>query len=168
MQIVVATYGTRIRVRKGLLVVEGKDGARQYPLHEVDEVFLLTGGISITTKALRALLRAGAVVAVFDQRGEPLGVFMRPVGDAPAPREGASTKPPSTGGVWKPPKGGSGSRSGASWRTSSPGAGDSSGTPTTSMPSAPPRKPSPRQTPRTRCWRPRPRRRRPTGPPTER
>jgi CRISPR-associated protein Cas1 len=82
MQIVVATYGTRIRVRKGLLVVEGKDGARQYPLHEVDEVLLLTGGISITTKALRALLRTGAVVAVFDQRGEPLGVFMRPVGDA--------------------------------------------------------------------------------------
>jgi len=78
----VATYGTRIRARKGLLVVEGKDGARQYPLHEVDEVLLLTGGISITTKALRALLRAGAVVAVFDQRGEPLGVFMRPVGDA--------------------------------------------------------------------------------------
>jgi CRISPR-associated protein Cas1 len=82
MQIVVATYGTRIRVRKGLLVVEGKDGARQYPLHEVDEVLLLTGGISITTKALRALLKAGAVVAVFDQRGEPLGVFMKPVGDA--------------------------------------------------------------------------------------
>jgi CRISPR-associated protein, Cas1 family len=82
MQIVVATYGTRIRARKGLLVVEGKDGAKQYPLHEVDEVLLLTGGISITTKALRALLRAGAVVAVFDQRGEPLGVFMRPVGDA--------------------------------------------------------------------------------------
>jgi len=78
----VATYGTRIRARKGLLVVEGRDGARQYPLHEVDEVLLLTGGISITTKALRALLRSGAVVAVFDQRGEPLGVFMRPVGDA--------------------------------------------------------------------------------------
>ena len=76
------TYGTRIRARKGLLVVEGREGARQYPLHEVDEVFLLTGGISISTKALRALLRAGAVVAVFDQRGEPLGVFMRPVGDA--------------------------------------------------------------------------------------
>jgi CRISPR-associated protein Cas1 len=82
MQIVVATYGTRIRSRKGLLVVEGKDGARQYPLHEVDEVLLLTGGVSITTKALRALLRSGAVVAVFDQRGEPLGVFMRPLGDA--------------------------------------------------------------------------------------
>jgi CRISPR-associated protein Cas1 len=82
MQIVVATYGTRIRARKGLLVVEGKDGARQYPLHEVDEVLLLTGGISITTKALRALLRTGAVVAIFDQRGEPLGVFMKPVGDA--------------------------------------------------------------------------------------
>ena len=77
-----ATYGTRIRARRGLLVVEGRDGARQYPLHEVDEVLLLTGGISITTKALRALLRAGAVVAVFDQRGDPLGVFMRPVGDA--------------------------------------------------------------------------------------
>jgi len=82
MQIVVAAYGARVRARKGLLVVEGGGGARQYPLHEVDEVFLLTGGISITTKALRALLRAGAVVAVFDQRGEPLGVFMRPVGDA--------------------------------------------------------------------------------------
>ncbi len=82
MQIVVATYGTRIRARKGLLVVEGRDGVREYPLHQVDEVLLLTGGISISTKALRALLKAGAAVAVFDQRGEPLGVFMKPVGDA--------------------------------------------------------------------------------------
>lgn len=65
-----------------MLVVKGRDGAREYPLHEVDEVLLLTGGISITTRALRALLRAGATVAVFDQRGEPLGVFMKPVGDA--------------------------------------------------------------------------------------
>ncbi|MEZ0318800.1 MAG: CRISPR-associated endonuclease Cas1 [Pyrobaculum sp.] len=82
MQIVVASYGTKIAVRRGLLVVKNKDGAREYPLHEVDEVYLLTGGISITSKALRALLRAGATVAVFDQRGEPLGVFMKPVGDA--------------------------------------------------------------------------------------
>ncbi|MEL9991478.1 MAG: CRISPR-associated endonuclease Cas1 [Thermoproteus sp.] len=82
MQIVVASYGTKVAVKKGLLVVRSKAGAKEYPLHQVDEVFLLTGGISITTRALRALMRAGAVVAVFDQRGEPLGVFMRPVGDA--------------------------------------------------------------------------------------
>lgn len=82
MQILVATYGTRIRARRGLLLVEGRGGVKEYPLHDIDEVFLLTGGISITTRALRALLRAGAVVAVFDGRGEPLGVFMRPVGDA--------------------------------------------------------------------------------------
>nr|WP_287070380.1 CRISPR-associated endonuclease Cas1 [Pyrobaculum sp.] len=76
MQIAVASYGTRIRAKKGLLIVEGR---REYPPHQVDEVLLLTGGISIST---RALLRAGAVVAVFDQRGEPLGIFMKPVGDA--------------------------------------------------------------------------------------
>lgn len=82
MQIAVASYGTRIRAKKGLLIVEGREGRREYPLHQVDEVLLLTGGISISTRALRALLRAGAVVAVFDQRGEPLGIFMKPVGDA--------------------------------------------------------------------------------------
>ncbi|AET32397.1 CRISPR-associated endonuclease Cas1 [Pyrobaculum ferrireducens] len=82
MQIAVASYGTRIRARRGLLVVESPGARREYPLHEVDEVLLLTGGISISTKALRALLRAGATVAVFDQRGEPIGIFMKPVGDA--------------------------------------------------------------------------------------
>lgn len=82
MQIVVASYGAKIASRRGLLLVKTKEGERQYPLHQVDEVFLLTGGISVTTKALRALLRAGATVAVFDGRGEPLGVFMKPVGDA--------------------------------------------------------------------------------------
>jgi len=82
MQIAVASYGARIRTRKGLLVVEKGGERREYPLHQVDEVFILTGGVSITSRALRALLRAGAVVAVFDQRGEPLGIFMRPVGDA--------------------------------------------------------------------------------------
>lgn len=71
MQIAVASYGTRIRTRKGLLVVERGGERREYPLHQVDEVFILTGGVSITSRALRALLRAGAVVAVFDQRGEP-------------------------------------------------------------------------------------------------
>ncbi|MEZ0248837.1 MAG: CRISPR-associated endonuclease Cas1, partial [Thermoproteus sp.] len=82
MEIVVASYGAKVAARRGLLVVKSKEGAKEYPLHQVDEVFLLTGGISITTRALRALLRAGATVAVFDQRGEPLGVFMKPVGDA--------------------------------------------------------------------------------------
>ncbi|MGC9170931.1 MAG: CRISPR-associated endonuclease Cas1 [Thermoproteus sp.] len=82
MQIAVASYGARIRARKGLLVVESAGQRREYPLHEVDEVLLLTGGISISTRALRALLKAGATVAVFDGRGELLGVFMRPVGDA--------------------------------------------------------------------------------------
>ncbi|ACB40070.1 CRISPR-associated protein Cas1 [Pyrobaculum neutrophilum V24Sta] len=77
-----AAYGARIRARKGLLLVETKEGAREYPLHEVDEVLLLTGGISITTRALRALLAAGATVAVFSPRGEPLGIFMKPIGDA--------------------------------------------------------------------------------------
>ena len=78
----VANYGARIRARKGLLIVEGKEGRREYPLHQVDEVLLLTGGVSISTRALRMLLRAGATVVVMDARGEPLGVFMRPVGDA--------------------------------------------------------------------------------------
>ncbi|MFN3805356.1 MAG: CRISPR-associated endonuclease Cas1 [Pyrobaculum sp.] len=82
MQIVVASHGVRIRARRGLLVVESREGRREYPLHQVDEVFLMTGGISISTKALRMLLTAGATVAVFNPRGEPVGVFMKPVGDA--------------------------------------------------------------------------------------
>ncbi|MEM4023952.1 CRISPR-associated endonuclease Cas1 [Pyrobaculum sp.] len=82
MQVAVASYGARIRARRGLLVVEGREGRREYPLHQVDEVLLLTGGVSISARALRMLLRAGATVVVMDARGEPLGVFMKPVGDA--------------------------------------------------------------------------------------
>ncbi len=82
MQVVVASHGVKIKSRRGLLVVETRQDKREYPLHAVDEVYLLTSGISITTKALRSLLRSGATVAVFDQRGDPIGVFLRPVGDA--------------------------------------------------------------------------------------
>ncbi len=82
MQIVVGSYGVRIRSRKGLLVVERNGERKTYPLHDVDEVLLLTGGITISTRALRALLNAGATVAVFDGRGNPIGLFLPPVANA--------------------------------------------------------------------------------------
>jgi CRISPR-associated protein Cas1 len=71
-------YGVSLRVRKGLLTVGTKDGSETVPLAEVDAVLVLTSGVSITSKAIRALAREGIQLAVLDRRGMPVAIIHHP------------------------------------------------------------------------------------------
>lgn len=71
-------YGVRVRVRRGLVTVEGRGGSEAVPLAEVDSVLVLTSGVSITSRAIRALAREGVQLAVLDGRGLPVAVIHHP------------------------------------------------------------------------------------------
>lgn len=76
--LIVKDYGIKLRVRRGLIVLQSKKGSEAVPLGEVDSVLILTSGVSITSKAVRALTSAGVQLAVVDSRGMPVAVIHHP------------------------------------------------------------------------------------------
>ncbi len=70
--LVVEGYGVRIGVRRGCVVVKSGSGAKVVPVSEVDRVIIVSGGVSITSAALRALARSGIDLLVLDPRGVPM------------------------------------------------------------------------------------------------
>ncbi len=71
----VAGYGVKLGARGWSLVVEGPDGRTTVPLSEVDVVVVATSGVSVTSSALRRMLRAGVELVVMDHRGDPVGIL---------------------------------------------------------------------------------------------
>ncbi|MCE4611993.1 MAG: CRISPR-associated endonuclease Cas1 [Desulfurococcales archaeon] len=71
----VAGYGVRLGARGWSLVVEGPEGRSTVPLSEVDVVVVATSGVSISSSALRRMLRAGVELVVLDSRGDPVGLL---------------------------------------------------------------------------------------------
>lgn len=76
--LIIKGYGVSLRVRRGLLTVRTRDSSETVPLAEVDSVLVLTSGVSITSKAIRALAREGVQLAVLDRRGLPVAVIHHP------------------------------------------------------------------------------------------
>lgn len=74
--VLVEGYGVRLRVHRRSLVVEerGERGRerRIVALRAVDRVVVLTGGVSVSSAALRALARSGVSLLVLDADGQPL------------------------------------------------------------------------------------------------
>ena len=68
-------YGVRLGASKGALVVRGRGGERYVPLSEVDLVIVATGGVSVSSRALRLLVSAGIEMVVLDYRGMPVGIY---------------------------------------------------------------------------------------------
>jgi len=71
----VAGWGLRLSASRGSLVVEGGGERRAIPLSEVDVVVVATSGVSVTSNAMRLLLRSGVEMVLVDYRGEPVGVL---------------------------------------------------------------------------------------------
>ncbi len=69
--LIVAGYGIRIGVEKGLLVIRGRDGVQKISLGDLDQVVIATGGVSISSRAIRAMLRSGVDIVFLDSRGMP-------------------------------------------------------------------------------------------------
>ena len=70
--LVVAEHGARLRVHRGSLVVETRGARRVVPLADVDRVVIATGGVSVTSSALRVLASLGIDVLVLSSRGDPM------------------------------------------------------------------------------------------------
>ncbi len=70
--LIVEGYGVRLRVRNRQLIVESPRGRRVAPLADIDRVIIVSGGASVTSRALRALAMHGIDVVVLDGRGVPM------------------------------------------------------------------------------------------------
>jgi CRISPR-associated protein Cas1 len=71
----VAGYGVKIGVNGSSLVIESKSGKRKIPVWEVDVVVVASSGVSVTSRALRLMVRSGVELLVLDSRGDPVGVL---------------------------------------------------------------------------------------------
>lgn len=71
--LVVTGYGIKIRAKNGLLLITGKDLRREESLIELEQVVIASGGVSISSKAVRMLIEHGVDLVFLDSRGYPVG-----------------------------------------------------------------------------------------------
>ncbi len=76
--LIVAGYGVKIGVEKGLLVIRGRDGVEKVSLGDLDQVVIATSGVSISSRAIRAMLRNGVDLVFLDSRGMPVARLWLP------------------------------------------------------------------------------------------
>jgi len=51
--LILKEYGTTLRTRRGLLVVENKDRRQELSPGDIDQVLIPSGGVSVTSRAVR-------------------------------------------------------------------------------------------------------------------
>ncbi len=76
--LIIKGYGVKLSYRKGTLVVKNRDSSSTYSLTDADRIILMTSGISITTRAIRAMVDAGIELVVLDSRGFPAAILSHP------------------------------------------------------------------------------------------
>lgn len=72
-ELVIAGYGVSVRARRGLLLITSREGRREVSPADLDAVIVATGGVSISSKAVRLLMSHGVDLVFLDSRGRPLG-----------------------------------------------------------------------------------------------
>lgn len=75
---IISGYGIRVGIEKGVLVVRDKNNAEKISVGDLDQVVIATSGVSISSKAIRVLLRHGVDVVFLDARGLPAGRLWLP------------------------------------------------------------------------------------------
>ncbi len=71
----IAGYGVRVGASRGSLRVESNGESTMIPLAEVDVVVVASSGVSVTSRAMRLMLRSGVELVVLDHRGDPVGIL---------------------------------------------------------------------------------------------
>jgi len=74
----ISGYGLRLGARGGALYVRGAGGERLVPLSEVDVVVVATSGVTVTSRAVRLMAKAGVELVFLDHRGEPAAILYPP------------------------------------------------------------------------------------------
>jgi len=73
-ELVVSGYGVSLRARQGLLVLTSRgSGKVEVSPGDLDLVIIASGGVSVTSKAVRLLLMHGVDLVFLDSRGRPVG-----------------------------------------------------------------------------------------------
>jgi CRISPR-associated protein Cas1 len=76
--LIIKGYGISIGVKKGNVVLRSKKKTQAVPLTDIDSIIILTSGVSVTSKAVRLLARAGVQLVITDSRGMPAVVLHHP------------------------------------------------------------------------------------------
>ena len=76
--LVIKGYGVKLSYRKGVLILKGKGGGSTYSLADIDRVVVATSGVSITSRAIRAMVDSGVELVVLDSRGFSAAVLYHP------------------------------------------------------------------------------------------
>jgi len=73
-ELFVTGYGVKIYVRKGMIVIRDADGNKvEYAPREIGSLVIASGGVTITSKAVRVLMEAAADIVFLDSHGLPIG-----------------------------------------------------------------------------------------------
>ncbi len=77
--LILKDYGITLRYRKGLLLVtKKKKKLIEVPISSVEEIWVLTSGVAVTSKSVRAIMRAGIDLFFMDHRGDIIGKLESP------------------------------------------------------------------------------------------
>lgn len=76
--LLVTGYGVRLRFRKGIIVVESRNGVQEVPLADLEQVVVATSGVWFSSKLVRKLAEHGVDFVVLDSRGYPVGRLYPP------------------------------------------------------------------------------------------
>ncbi|MCS7110742.1 MAG: CRISPR-associated endonuclease Cas1 [Ignisphaera sp.] len=69
---VVEGYGVKIGFSRGTIVVRSREGRKILPVAELDRIVVTSSGVSITSRAVRALANYGVDLVFLDARGAPV------------------------------------------------------------------------------------------------
>lgn len=77
-ELVLKGYGVKVSARRGLLVVSSREGRIEVSPGDLDLVVVASGGVLLTSSAVRLLMRHGVDLVFLDARGEPVGRLYPP------------------------------------------------------------------------------------------
>ncbi len=76
--LIIRGYGISLRVKKGNIVLKSKKKTQTLPITDIDSIIVLTSGVTITSKAVRALTESGIQLIITDSRGMPVSILHHP------------------------------------------------------------------------------------------
>ena len=80
LSLIVKDYGVSLRYRKGLIIVCKKgEVVEKIPLVKVDEIWLLTSGITISTRLIRVLAKTGKQLYIMSHTGNIIARLETPI-----------------------------------------------------------------------------------------
>jgi len=78
MELVVRGYGVGLGYSRGAVVIRRRDGEERIPLYQVKRIWVLTSGVTISSKLVRACSRNFIDIVYFDGRGNPVARVFPP------------------------------------------------------------------------------------------